>query len=339
MKYLKLFETNTEFQEFINSDEFIRPNVTYVKEVKGLSFEPSLPIEKELPYLTMTALEDDLTVSLSTNPCQYSLNGTEWNELQAGEQTPSINTGEKIYFKGSIEQGSSVGTFTVSKRFNLSGNVMSMIFCDEAEGKTDLTGYNGCFDRTFQNCTGLEKVSKNFLPATTLADGCYALMFGGCASLINTPELPATTLAEGCYAGMFASCTSLIQVSELPATTLAASCYNSMFQDCTSLETAPELPATTLADDCYDMMFMVCTSLINAPELPATSLTNYCYGMMFMGCTSLNHIKMLATDISAQSCLSDWVYGVSETGTFVKSADATWDESEVIPEGWTVETV
>ena len=190
-------------------------------------------------YCTITALEDDLTVSLSVNPCQYSLNGTDWNELPANTTTPAINTGEKIYFKaeGLTPNGKSgIGTFTVSKKFNLSGNVMSMLFGDEAQGKTDLTGYDFSFISIFNSCTGLVSVSKNFLPATTLAVYCYNDMFRGCTSLVDAPELPATTLAQSCYQGMFRDCTSLVTAPELPATTtLVDNCYVFMFRDCASL--------------------------------------------------------------------------------------------------------
>ena len=53
---------------------------------------------------------------------------------------------------------------------------------------------------------------------------------------------------------------------------------------------------------------------------------------------------MLATDISVNLCLSSWVNGVSSTGTFVKSKDATWDTTpgalgyDGVPAGWTVIT-
>jgi hypothetical protein len=47
----------------------------------------------------------------------------------------------------------------------------------------------------------------------TLADYCYQLMFHGCSSLTQAPELPATTLSIGCYNYMFMSCTSLTQAS------------------------------------------------------------------------------------------------------------------------------
>jgi hypothetical protein len=58
---------------------------------------------------------------------------------------------------------------------------------------------------------------------------------------------------------------------------------------------------------------------------------------MFNGCTNLNQIKCLATDKSANSCTSGWVYGVSSTGTFVKHPNMTWTTGvSGIPSGWTV---
>jgi hypothetical protein len=47
---------------------------------------------------------------------------------------------------------------------------------------------------------------------------------------------------------------------------------------------------------------------------------------------------MLATNISAKNCLSDWVRGVSKTGTFVKhpDMDSLPTGNYGIPEGWTV---
>ena len=97
------------------------------------------------------------------------------------------------------------------------------------------------------------------------------------------------------------------------------------------------LPATTLENGCYDSMFKNCKSLIKAPALPATTLANYCYSGMFRGCTSLNYIKCLATNISASNCLTNWLNGVSPTGTFVKKAGVTWPTGDSgIPSGWTV---
>jgi hypothetical protein len=60
---------------------------------------------------------------------------------------------------------------------------------------------------------------------------------------------------------------------------------------------------------------------------------------MFKGCIKLNYIKMLATDISASGCLTNWVSSVASNGTFVKNAAMTSLPSGAkgIPNGWTVE--
>lgn len=196
-----------------------------------------------------------------------------------------------------------------------------------------------CYQKMFYGCSSLTSAPE--LPATTLKDYCYCSMFRGCSSLPQAPELPATSLAYGCYWSMFTGCTSLtIAPKELPATSLAVNCYNQMFYSCTSLTAAPELPATSLALNCYEGMFSGCTSLTTAPELPATTLANRCYGSMFSGCTNLNYVKALFTTTPSDSYTDHWLEGVSSTGTFVKSKDATWDVSgpDGIPEGWTVIT-
>ena len=115
-----------------------------------------------------------------------------------------------------------------------------------------------------------------------------------------------------------------------------------MFSGCTSLVTAPSvLPATTLAGWCYQNMFFGCTSLKTAPTLPATTLATSCYRQMFYGCSLLNYIKCLATKISANYCLIDWVGGVASRGTFVKATSMTsWGTgTSGIPNGWTVQDV
>ena len=319
--------------------------------------------------IAFEALEDG-TFSFSKSGLSYSLDiGGTWTTLSAGSSTPTVTAGSKIWWKGNYKgtSNSNYGSFSSTGKFNVSGNIMSLAYKDDFVNKTSLTGSNYCFYKLFYECSNLIDVSNLILPATTLANSCYARMFQGCSSLTTAPELPATTLAVNCYYFMFSGCTSLTTAPALPATTLDAQCYYSMFYNCTSLTTAPALPATTLDVQCYYSMFYNCTSLTTAPALPATVLANYCYGNMFRGCTSLttapvlpamalanycysgmfqncsklNHIKALfTTDPSTGNYTSNWVSGVSSTGTFVKNAAATWNVTgnDGIPSGWTVET-
>lgn len=144
---------------------------------------------------------------------------------------------------------------------------------------------------------------------------------GNIMSLLDYNTLPTEITTEYCFSRVFHT-------------------MNSIYVDTISpLKTAPKLPATNLTKGCYEGLFMNCTSLLEAPELPVNILVDECYKNMFKNCWSLNYVKMMATDISATDCLTDWMYKVPATGTFVKNKDATWlNEDANIPTGWTTQT-
>ena len=195
-------------------------------------------------YLTIEALEDGLTASLTRNIgvnddarfCEYCIDGNgAWKILMNGEVTESINRWQTISFRGQLSvlatssSGTSspvgIGTFYVNKNFNLKGNCMSLLFGDSAADNYSLSGKYNAFSRLFENCTTLQSVSNNFLPATTLSSSCYGSMFRGCVNLTIAPILSATELISSCYGHMFSGCTSLTTAPELPATTLKTYCY------------------------------------------------------------------------------------------------------------------
>ena len=274
-------------------------------------------------------VEENIHFPISfSNNIQCSINGSDWrwlngNTLTDEETEPFVDgnyfaietdDGDIYKFKGNLTpiEYRGIGTFTISKKCNVKGNIMSLLYGDNFEGQTDLTGKNHTFYWLLGKCINIVDASELILPATTLANSCYDGMFSGCTSLTTAPELPATTLANYCY--------------------------DDMFSGCTSLTTAPELPATTLAIGCYYEMFQGCTSLTTAPELPATTLAIYCYQSMFAGCSKLNKITMLATHTNPEKFLTDWVNGVASTGTFVKNVNmkSLLSGSSGIPSGWTV---
>jgi len=309
-------------------------------------------IDYSREYLTIESLEDNNTIGFKTRntsllkTIQVSTDKNNWTSYTSstgGTTLATLNTGDKLYVKGSNSYYATspyYNHFTSSGQFNVFGNIMSLIYGDNFIGQTALTD-NYTFRNLFYNSNVVD-ASNLILPAKTLTEDCYSSMFSDCTSLTTAPSvLPAPTLASNCYISMFSGCTSLTTAPVLPATTLAESCYISMFEDCTNLTTAPELPATTLADCCYNDMFYGCSSLTTAPVLPATILVLGCYEAMFTDCTSLNYIKMLATDISATGCLDDWVYGVASTGTFVKEygANIPINSTSGIPTGWTVQEI
>ena len=127
----------------------------------------------------------------------------------------------------------------------------------------------------------------------------------------------------------------------MPHTSLTEGCYEFMFSGCISLPEAPELPAKTLKHACYKDMFNGCTSLVSAPDLPALTLADRCYYQMFIDCYNLNYVnaRFISHPYDFNSPLSAWLYGVSETGTFIKNGDANWSDyynKYFIPAGWNV---
>ena len=278
---------------------------------------------------------------------EYKLNDGDWVSIRSttGSTAPKINVvaGDKIQFRGNntaySNSSSYYNTFDGSTaEFEIEGNIMSLINSTNFSTlKTLESDYT--FSYLFYNCTGLTSAENLILPATTLTNRCYSVMFGGCTSLTTAPALPAMTLAEGCYNSMFYDCTSLTTAPVLPATTLANYCYTNMFVNCTSLTTVPSLPATTLAEGCYEHMFDNCASLTAVPSnylpvtaltygcyngmfygcasfaenliLPATTLAKYCYTMMFDGCTSLTTAPALPATTLASNCYNNMFNGTN----------------------------
>ena len=333
-KYLHLFDTEVEFDAVYNNDEtYYEPWVSLTLDSDRVDYNKTESIEPltfkiTSPGLVRWNLDVDYDSSSlrflteGQRTIEYSLNGGDWTSITSntGDSAPSISVteGDILKFRGNndtyyggyyyyedvYEEYRSVFSGTTAG-FELEGNIMSLITSTGYETLVEMTEDNNyVFASLFAGCTGLTSAGNLILPATTLADSCYEVMFEGCTSLTKAPELPATTLADDCYHDMFTHCTSLTQAPELPATTLANSCYNSMFRGCTNLTTAPELPAETLAHGCYYFMFSNCTSLTQAPELPATTLTEVCYASMFQGCTSLTQTPELPTTTLTRSCYS-----------------------------------
>ena len=313
MKYLRKFNTHSEYDSFIEASADY-PNVCLV------SGEDAVIYNKESPFsllpLFVKAIED-ITVKYMPNSStyEYSKDNVTWTSATLGTSI-SVNAGERVFFRAQGENVTSadgVGDFTITGLCNVGGNVMSLLYGANFKDKRELTE-DRQFYRLFydSSSSSIVDASNLFLPATTLTKECYHYMFEGQKALVAPPKLlPAMELAEGCYKGMFYGCNSLTAAPELPATTLAGNCYSRMFYKCSSLVNAPALPATALSNYCYYEMFGSCSSLVNAPALPATTLAEECYANMFAVCTSLTTTPTLPATTLARGCYYGMFYNTN----------------------------
>lgn len=128
-----------------------------------------------------------------------------------------------------------------SNKYNLSGNINSLIHGDNFVGSTSVPNYAlyglfGTGNDSQSLAIGLVDASNLRLPATQLGNYCYGYLFYFSLYMTEAmPELPATTLSEGCYRNMFMYCNNLKTAPVLPALHLVSRCYLNMFRQCTKL--------------------------------------------------------------------------------------------------------
>lgn len=244
---------------------------------------------------------------------------------------------------------------------NLFYNCTTVVNAEDLVMPSFTSSFTRIFYQMFYGCTSLETAPA--LPSTNLAEYCYYGMFQNCTSLLAAPNMHnITNLAVYCCAQMYFGCTALTSGTVPQATTLYSNCFNSMYRDCDSLTETDTLPATALVESCYrymyygcdalttvetisatsatgtnnmNQMFRLCSNLVTLPPLLITTLTEACYYQMLQNCAKLNYVKCLATDLSATNCLSNWLSGVSSTGTFIQAEGVTWPSgASGIPSTW-----
>ena len=242
----------------------------------------------------------------SVNQVQYSLDsGRTWIELADNTNTPTVQSGKEIWWKGEctpVTYGG-IGRFSSTNNFIAKGYPDSLKYngaiknYDLYHGNVTTSDYQ--FYYLFNNCTGLTSAEDLLLPSVTLWTHAYEGMFYGCTSLTKAPrELPANNiLGQSCYESMFEGCTSLTTIPTLALEKGTVGSYErtyyAMFKDCTSLTTPMSVlrDAYVGGDYCYAHMFEGCISLTTTPVFHVEKIAfSYCFAYMFKGCTSLTTV-------------------------------------------------
>ena len=116
--------------------------------------------------------------------------------------------------------------------------------------------------------------------------------------------------------------------------------FGILFSGSTNLTSAKDLILPpNMTTYCYYKMFQGCIKLLYGPTIPTEVLPEYSCGYMYDGCTNLKYIKLLALDVNATNCMSNWVNNVQTNGgEFWMNPNATWWRvaTNGIRSGWTV---
>ncbi len=128
--------------------------------------------------------------------------------------------------------------FSSTAEYEVSGNIMSLIYGDNFANQTELTSA-GAFCYLFSEHLTIGAGQRGklvgadnlILPATTLTTSCYEGMFHNCSGLTVAPKLPATVGATNCYKDMFEGCSNLLVVNCMlisPSTTYTSNWMNNV---------------------------------------------------------------------------------------------------------------
>ena len=338
---------------------------------------PITPLTFEILSDGVVAWTFNSTASTSYLPwtvwkMHYKKNGGELQELgtefpsttsnaTSYTDTISVTRGDVIEFIDTCEtsrNGAGGDTYCshsfsgTTAQFKVKGNIASTIYGDNFSGKESFPGSGKEYQLYgfFKDCVTLVDASMIYINLTgDSAQESYMSMFSGCKNMAHGPKyLPGGRLSTRWYQNMFYGCEKLLEAPEFtsPITCAYTNCCYSMFSGCTSLVKAmPVVGSPNMGsfrkqgnDGYFEKMFAGCTSLEIAPELPWLSVKDNAYVEMFNGCTKLKQVKCLATTLNTNST-TNWLNGVSASGTFMKSASmAGWTSgADGIPNGWTIE--
>ena len=201
---------------------------------------------------------------------------------------------------------SSTGTIDIEGDFN------SLLYGDDYMQDYTLATY--AFVRLFMSNTNLRYAHNSIIHCTTTGLNTFDCMFYGTTNLESPPIMKMEGVGNsGCV---------------------------SMFQN-SGIRYCPQPNIKNISGRCFVNMFYGCKNITEGMDLPALKLVDTCYREMYRGCTNLAKIKMLATVITANRCLYNWVNGVSAEGVFVKNKNATWTTTGAsgVPTGWTIQTI
>ena len=172
--------------------------------------------EQIIRYVTFTAeAEQKFKMTTSGNytisHLQYSVNKEGWKNVVKDEEVTFGGTNGDLRLRGTNPNGTANNA-----------NDYSTITFTNPKVNVACTGDI----RTLQDWNNYNTVE------TQNARFCY--LFNGCSVLTSAPELPATVLAESCYAGMFSGCTKLSTVTMLAPSdqiTSASDCCKDWLKD------------------------------------------------------------------------------------------------------------
>jgi len=313
-KWLTQFNNYDEYENFLDSQDCPRLNVSYVVDddqtyyfkdnTSTNFFTMKFTTDWHDPYTYISLLGNSHIDPWTTSDVveyakiRVKKNGsTKFGDWKTYQGDTNFDTGDIIqlsvkykdeYLNTENTCAACLRSYDENKQAEFSGNIMSMIYGD------DFLLYNSKdkFKLTLGGRGAISKADNLSIPRIITQASCCEWMFNG-APITSLPKLPAKTIPANCYNNMFSSCQNLTDLSsyKLDAKYVGNNSLDSMFEDCQNLTLPPQFNPITFTNT--NPINSILRSCINLQRLPNIDLyfdsdewgTSFEY--IYAGCSSL----------------------------------------------------
>ena len=222
------------------------------------------------------------------------------------------------------------------------------------------------YSSLFEN-TGIVEIPNNFLKETALGDphlGIYHRMFFGCTKLTTIPRdlfINQSSSSNFSYQSMFQNCSNLEVAADVYCQSQAFMTAYSMYRGCKKITDVKVFTKTLSSNHCMQYFVADCDNL-QSIDYDINRVTHW--GVLanaMLNCKNLTKVSIKVKTwnheqtITQNGAYSDWMQGVSPTGTFICTKelgqalegyyqpDGTWVEPTVsrgvstVPAGWYID--
>lgn len=222
MEYLKVFDTEAQYDAYVNSGEYVAPNVSLVTDETVKYNVQNHDYSKD--YFTVKAITSgNFGFSKRGDSLKYRVNGGEWVISEGNVSNLPLVPDDEIEISFAPGNNDEIygNILTFTGQFEVYGNIFSLMYGDNFANYNTL---NTVFAGMFNGNTNIISAENLILPATTLIGRAYHSMFAQCSNLEKAPVLPAKTLEANCYNAMFVNCAKLNYIKCLATDISAANC-------------------------------------------------------------------------------------------------------------------